>query len=204
MYSIRMVRVSIGERRQSTEWEVDGHWHFVTIHCHQSLPTAAKLELQELDQALAALDIKSEGFRQLQQRYLVNLEKHLDVGSSFAPFKQKRACEMCMMAFAMMQDEGWLVGEATIMPNHVHLLIYRQNSAYSLTQILSRFKGRSTRWVNQGLKQAIQLWQDDWFDRRIHQNNERAEVVAYIRNNPVKVGLVSEWSQHRWRISGDA
>ena len=95
------------------------------------------------------------------------------------------------------------MGEATILHNHIHLLIRRQASDYSLQQILSRFKGRSSRWINQGLKQAIQLWQPDWFDQWVRENCGRLEVIEYIRQNPVKAGLVKEWTQHRWRISGD-
>jgi len=60
---------------------------------------------------------------------------------------------------------GWLVGEATMMPDHVHLLIRRQNADYSLRDILQRFKVSSMRWINQELGRSGRLWQGDWFDR---------------------------------------
>lgn len=52
-----------------------------------------------------------------------------------------------------------------MMPDHVHLLIRRQNADYSLRDILQRFKVRSVRWINQELGRSGRLWQGDWFDR---------------------------------------
>lgn len=46
-------------------WEVEGHWHFVTISYHGSLPVLAKLKLSEIDESLAVLDTQSKEFQQL-------------------------------------------------------------------------------------------------------------------------------------------
>jgi len=100
-----------------------------------------------------------------------------------------------------MEKEGWLVGEATVMPNHVHLLILREDSKFSLKEILERFKGRSARWINQELDRSGRFWQQDWFDRWMRHEGELTKTVAYIRNNPVKAKLVDEWRDYRWRIS---
>tara|TARA_B110000003_G_C16288574_1_gene393931 strand:+ start:482 stop:598 length:117 start_codon:yes stop_codon:yes gene_type:complete len=33
---------------------------------------------------------------------------------------------------------------------------------------------------------------------------ELTKTIRYIRNNPVKAKLVSEWSDYHWRISNQA
>lgn len=65
--------------------EVEGHWHFVTIRCHGSLPTVAKLKLKEIHDSLQNIDALSEEFHQLQRRYFLTTEKYLDAGSGFDP-----------------------------------------------------------------------------------------------------------------------
>lgn len=191
-------------RSRLPHWEVAGHWHFVTIRCHGSLPSIAKIKLRAIHESLQQIDAQSEEFHQQQRRYFITTEKYLDVGSGFAPFTENAACERCLDAFKVIEKEGWLVGEATVMPNHVHLLILCENSPYSLKEILERFKGRSARWINQLSNRSGRFWQEDWFDRWMRNEGELTKTIAYIRNNPVKAKLVKEWSDYRWRISRES
>ena len=131
------------------------------------------------------------------------MEKYLDTGAGFAPFKSKSACAAGLEALATMNQEGWRVGEATLMPNHVHLLIRSEASPHSLKEILKRFKGRSSRQVNDALGRSGKFWQQDWFDRWMRHEAERRKVVDYIRANPVKAKLCAEWADYPWRISHD-
>ncbi|TVP78772.1 MAG: hypothetical protein EA353_07640 [Puniceicoccaceae bacterium] len=188
-------------RSRLPHWEVEGHWHFVTIRCQGSLPEAAKRRLQEINRTLQSIEAQSEAFYQLQRRYFLTTEKYLDAGSGFAPFTQPRPNQLCLEAMIAMEKEGWLVGEATVMPNHVHLLILEQDTGFSLKQIVERFKGRSARWINQALGRSERFWQQDWFDRWIRNEGELAKTIAYIRNNPVKAKLASDWKAYQWRIS---
>ena len=188
-------------RSRLPHWEVEGHWHFVTIRCHGSLPDAVKLKLKQIHDSLQNIDAQTEEFHQLQRRYFLTTEKYLDMGSGFAPFIDSASCERCLDACMAMEKEGWLVGEATVMPNHVHLLILRQETEFSLKEILERFKGRSARWINQELNRSGRFWQQDWFDRWMRNEGELMKTITYIRNNPVKAKLVHEWSEYRWRMS---
>ena len=138
-------------RLRLPHWEVDGHWHFVTIRCHGSLPAAVKAKLYEIRQTLGAIEAQSEAFRLLQRQYFLTTVKYMDTGLGFAPFGEARSCELCLKAMNQMEDDGWSVGEATVMPNHVHMLVIRQDEHFSLKQVLNRFKGRSSRWINQEL-----------------------------------------------------
>jgi REP element-mobilizing transposase RayT len=40
------------------------------------------------------------------------------------------------------------------------------------------------------------LWQDSFFDRTLRQEDELADVIAYVVNNPVRAGLVADPSEY--------
>lgn len=101
-----------------------------------------------------------------------------------------------------MENDGWLVGEAVVMPNHLHLLIRRKVSSYSLREVLIRFKGRSSHSINREIDRSGKLWQQDWFDRWMRHDAECRKVIEYIRQNPVKARLCDQWDAYPWRISG--
>lgn len=88
--------------------------------------------------------------------------------------------------------------EWVIMPNHVHALvrIYRQ---WALSVIVQAWKSVSAHKINSTLRRSGRLWQREYFDRYIRDENHHRLVLNYIRNNPVKAGLVSEAAD--WRYS---
>lgn len=198
-----MDRIPTLERWRSRlpHWEVDGHWHFVTIRCSGTLPTNVKQNLSDIHKSLESIHPQNDEFRILQRKYFLTIEKYLDAGSGFTPFKNAAACNACLQAFQKMDEEGWAVGEVTIMPNHVHLLIRRGESPYSLKVILRRFKGRSARWCNETLGRSGKFWQQDWFDRWMRHEGELLKTIGYIRSNPIKAKLCKAWEDHKWRVS---
>ena len=84
-----------------------------------------------------------------------------------------------------MEDEGgWLLDEAAVIPNCIHLLILWQNSNFSLGVVLNRFKGRSAHLVNQALGNSGRFWQEDWFDRLMCHEGELTKTTPYISQQP--------------------
>ncbi|EJP33127.1 transposase IS200-like domain protein [Selenomonas sp. FOBRC9] len=57
----------------------------------------------------------------------------------------------------------------------------------SLPTIVRSFKAIVTRGINElrGTNGAV-LWQENYYERVIRQEEEYQNIVAYIRNNPVK------------------
>lgn len=74
-----------------------------------------------------------------------------------------------------------------IMPNHVHAMI-RLLEGQSLTSIVQRWKGASSRHINRHLMRDGRLWSADYHDRYIRDIDHYYDALAYIRNNPVKAG----------------
>ena len=85
-----------------------------------------------------------------------------------------------------------------ITPNHVHVLIEVMPQV-SLATILHGWKSWTAKQINRMVGRQGTLWQREYFDRYIRDDNHLAAVIRYIHSNPVKAGLVSSPAQ--WRYS---
>ena len=96
------------------------------------------------------------------------------------------------------RDEfGVAIGGYVIMLDHMHLFV-RGGEEFRLAQ-----------WVN-GLKRAISvvliganetpLWQPGFFDHVLRNDESYGQKSDYVRENPVRAGLVSRWDQ--WPYQG--
>jgi REP element-mobilizing transposase RayT len=88
---------------------------------------------------------------------------------------------------------------AVVMPNHVHLLVQpkeMENGKWHSLSAMHSIKSFTAKKVNDLLKREGSVWQDESLDRIIRDEAEFLEKWNYIRNNPIKNGLVDspdEW-----------
>jgi REP element-mobilizing transposase RayT len=91
---------------------------------------------------------------------------------------------------------------AVVMPDHVHTIL-RLIEPNKLSRVLQLIKGRSARQVNQFLEQShrlkpVPLWMDESFDYIIRSEAEWHDRIEYIRQNPLRSGLVSSPALYKW------
>jgi putative transposase len=89
----------------------------------------------------------------------------------------------------------WNVIAAVLMPDHVHLLAAPNERDGQVGALSAAIKRRMRRQ----LKAAWQ-WQPGCFDRLLRREESAEEKWQYIRENPVRAGLVSHWSEWPYRI----
>ena len=83
-----------------------------------------------------------------------------------------------------------------IMPNHVHLILNTFKYPYKpLGEILKSIKQFSGSHANIILHQQGQFWQHESYDHIVRSRNELATRINYVKNNPVKAGLVPSWRE---------
>ena len=91
---------------------------------------------------------------------------------------------------------------AVIMPDHVHLLFTALRDSegwtFALPEILRAIKGSSARSINKLSGRLGPVWQDESFDHVLRGNESLRETVEYIRQNPVRKGLVTKLEDYRW------
>jgi len=88
------------------------------------------------------------------------------------------------------------------MPDHVHLLFTalrdREGWTFALPEILRAIKGTSARSINRLSGRGGPLWQDESFDHVLRGDESLRETVEYIRQNPVRKGLVRKPEEYVW------
>jgi REP-associated tyrosine transposase len=106
------------------------------------------------------------------------------------------ANETAFLAFRnAIADLRWHVIAAVLMPDHVHLLAAPMNRDAAVGELSAAIKRRVRKTLN-----ADWQWQPGCFDRLLRQEESAQEKWHYIRENPVRAGLVSRWPDWPYRI----
>ena len=94
------------------------------------------------------------------------------------------------------ENHVWYVWACVVMPDHVHAIISPADDV-DLTRSVANFK----RWL---ARQKGISWQRGFLDHRIRNYVSLSQYCLYIRENPIRAGLVSEasdWAFY-WEGSG--
>jgi REP element-mobilizing transposase RayT len=196
-------------RMRLPHWEVQRGVYFVTIHVHGSLPVGVLQELQRI--AREASVLKGDERRERQRRAFHTMEAALHADGANTCLSVPEVAGICREAIRAREQQGiWRIGEYVLMPNHIHLLF--QLTSGTLKPTMESFK----RWTTLRAKPILQLrgslWQREWFDHWPRSAEEDGKIAEYIRQNPVKAGLVAsyrDWPYGSWndperRGDGDA
>ncbi len=76
-----------------------------------------------------------------------------------------------------------------LMPDHLHLLaspLDRGNSPRDFSKWLKR-------WFNEDIVHPDWKWQEGVFDHLLRSDESAHEKWLYLRENPVRAGLVADW-----------
>ncbi len=194
-----------------------GATFFVTFRQDDSLPQHIVKELkrkfeQEIDQIEQDnppdKDLRIQAAR---ERNFGRFEHQLDT-APYGSCRLKEAAVAQILIERLMQYHGstYEMQAYCIMPNHVHLLfslaLQMRNADGSwraevpeyyiqLDKVMQLIKGGSSREINKYLGVPGPFWAKDSYDHYIRNDREWLRILAYILHNPVKAGLVSEWSK---------
>ena len=97
------------------------------------------------------------------------------------------------------QVVGAAVGRYVIMPDHVHAFVRIGRNA-RLGRTVAALKAPVTKAVRVTQPEA-DVWQDGFFDHLLRSSESYAEKWQYVRNNPVRAGLVK--TPEAWPFQGE-
>jgi putative transposase len=92
---------------------------------------------------------------------------------------------------------AWVIGRYVLMPDHVHLFAAPGRHELPLD---NRVRLRKSRFTHAN-RISEQKWQVDHWDTRLRSGESYDEKWTYVRNNPVRAGLVS--SADDWPFQGE-
>lgn len=88
------------------------------------------------------------------------------------------------------RERGALVGRYVLMPDHLHLFVCIPPGEMGLSAWMKSLKnGLSKHWRGGGIEAPH--WQKGFFDHLIRSNESHQEKWKYVRENPVRAGLVA-------------
>lgn len=91
---------------------------------------------------------------------------------------------------------------ALVMPDHVHLIFMpledEKHETFSFEEIVGSIKGASAHSINKALKRSGTVWQDESFDHVVRHADSLEQKIEYVRQNPVRKGLVSKPEDYPW------
>lgn len=99
------------------------------------------------------------------------------------------------------ENRDFLLYAYVIMNDHVHVLV-QPNENKSLEKIIHSWKSYSARRLQADFRRLNRVWQREYFDRIVRNDEEFTEKSGYILNNPLRRWPEIErydwvgWGQH--------
>ena len=97
--------------------------------------------------------------------------------------------------FHYRQQQKYLLHDFVMMPDHFHLLI---TPTVTLEKALQLSKGGFSFRAKKELGFTHEIWQPSYYDRRVRDAEEFFAFREYIRQNPVKKGLVRVAEEYQY------
>lgn len=98
-----------------------------------------------------------------------------------------------------LHHDGWAVGRYVLMPDHVHFFARPTGEGKSLAQWHQTWKSLTARKLTVGLKCPSPIWQPETFDHILRSAESYSEKWHYVRQNPVRAGLVPKADDWPWQ-----
>jgi putative transposase len=165
----------------------------ITIRLHDAVPESVidqwKIELAWVEN-LSASDPRNIGLRR-------RIEKYEDAGHGACWLRDDRIAAMVQSTILHFDGERYRIIAWCVMSNHVHVVIEIFEN-HPLKETLHSWKSYSAHEANKVLGRSGRFWFPEYHDRFIRDVGHLADAVAYVENNPVKVGLVKTKKEWKW------
>ncbi|MFN0079331.1 MAG: REP-associated tyrosine transposase [Prosthecobacter sp.] len=158
----------------------------VTFRLADSLPKSKRSEWEHL---LQITDDAEERNRQI--------ECYLDQGAGSCVLRQAECAEIVQNALLHFHSQRYRLIAWCVMPNHVHVL-FKTFAGHPLGKIIHSWKTFTAREINKFLRRVGPLWQEDYFDTFMRDDDHQWAEKEYIEGNPVKAKLVTRASDWPW------
>jgi putative transposase len=97
------------------------------------------------------------------------------------------------------EDRGAFVGAYVLMPDHIHFFV-ALNQEVALTAWIKSLKNCLSKALR-NLNVPAPHWQKGFFDHVLRSSDSYSQKWEYVRDNPVRAGLVTTWEE--WPFSGE-
>jgi REP element-mobilizing transposase RayT len=165
---------------------------FLTFRLADSVPNECIERWKEELNWHAGLDADRPESVQLRK----TIEHYEDAGHGACYLRDERIAQLVQEALLHFDGQRYRMIAWCIMPNHVHALV--ETTDTWLSSILHTWKSFTAQEANKMLGRSGPFWMPDYFDRYIRNDEHLQSTLDYIRENPIKGGLVQRAEEWPW------
>ena len=195
--------------RSLPHWAQAGTVCFITWRTADSLPAAVVARIaRERRELLRGIGFDPDGN---WRKELANLplaergriqwslfhawDRQLDRGAGACVLAQPELSRMVTDSLLHFDGDRYVLTDAVVMPNHVHILVAFREEDMLLTQC-SSWKRYTARQIQGALGQQGAFWQVEQFDHLVRSPEQFAHYRRYIAANPRKANLAAGCYRH--------
>ncbi len=165
----------------------------VTFHLADSLPAAV---VERMAKELQTVPADKRGVERRKR-----IEAWIDAGHGSCLLKRPDAAEGVEQALLLFDGVRYQLLAWVVMPNHVHVL-FQPNEGWTLSRIVASWKSftgrRLAALAPRSSECGNRIWHREYWDRFIRDQKHFDAAKAYIHQNPVKAGLVTQPEEWPW------
>ncbi len=151
---------------------------------------------------------------QLHWEFFTAWDKQLDLAAGACVLREPALSEIVMNSLQHFDNERYILTDAVVMPNHVHILVAFRDEASLVTQCTS-WKHLTATQINRWLRtnaehghpsngvqpqSSGEFWQVEQFDRLVRNEEDFCRYRFYIAENPWNVPLAEGCFRYYTRI----
>ena len=112
------------------------------------------------------------------------------------------AREIVLEACKHFDGDRLILHAVVVMPDHVHLIIEflkdDLGDDFTFEETVGAIKGFTAHKINELMGRSGSVWLDESFDHVLRRAESVEQKIEYIRQNPVRSGLVKTVSEYAW------
>jgi type I restriction enzyme R subunit len=126
--------------------------------------------------------------REYHGRFTAPILRWLDTGFGSCRLRDREAAQIVAEALRHFDGGKYALGAWVVMPNHVHVLVTPHEGS-ALSGIVQSWKSFSARQINALDGKRGSLWQKEFYDHIVRDDEQLGKLEEYIAANPVKAKL---------------
>ena len=187
--------------RKLPHWQPPEQTFFITYRLAGSLPMSViqTLKQNNTDQKNRPENQSIEKKEEIREAYFLAFENELEKNLNEPHWLKNDSIAAIVMDSLLFNDnKQYHLWCSCLMSNHAHVLLSTLPGSPLLNVILQNHKKFTARQSNKMLGRSGPFWAEESFDTIIRDNAHFYRTVDYCIQNPVKAGLVRQWSSWKW------
>ncbi|MCL2700057.1 MAG: class I tRNA ligase family protein, partial [Phycisphaerae bacterium] len=180
--------------RYLPHWTRPGGTYAVTFRLDDAMPKHVLMGWKQEREDIATRakqqqrELTAREEYELDKLYSDRVESFLDAGAGECLLKKPEIAQVVADALKHFDLERYELLAWCVMPNHVHVVIHPL-ADHSLQDILHSWKSFTAKQINAMLGRTGTLWQDEYYDHLIRDEEDFNHAINYVAQNPGRIGL---------------